>query len=137
MNFCFIRLFTAGTTGCVGRTYITFSFSVRMGDDRRSENCNDQYDLLCQSYCYLFVYYLLLAVLVFYSVFVTISTISCVGRTVVYLSIIYFQLFLVFYSVFVAIYTTSFAGRYLSFPFNPLRVWQLSCFFAVVYDLSD
>ena len=90
MNFCFIRLFTAGTTGCVGRTYITLSFSVGMDDDRRSENCNDQYDKLCWSYCYLFVYYLPLAVLVFYSVFVTISTISCVGRTVIYLSIIYF-----------------------------------------------
>ena len=67
---------------------------------------------------------------------VTISTISCVGRTVIYLSIITFSCF-AFYSVFVAIYTTSFAGRYLSFSFNPLRVWQLSCFFAVVYDLSD
>ena len=37
MNFCLIRLFTAGMTGCVGRTYITLSFSVGMGDDRRSE----------------------------------------------------------------------------------------------------
>ena len=44
---------------------------------------------------------------------------------------------LAFYSVFVTIYTTSFAGRYLSFPFNPLHVWQLSCLLAVVYDLSD
>ena len=26
---------------------------------------------------------------------------------------------------------TSFSGRYLSFSFNPLSVWQLSCFFAM------
>ena len=38
-----------------------------------------------------FVYYLLLAVSVFYSLFVKISTIRCVGRTVIYLSIIYFS----------------------------------------------
>ena len=63
--------------------------------------CNDQYDWLRWSYCYLLVYYLLLAVLAFYSVFVV-------------------------------IYTTSFAGRYLSFSFNPLSVWQLSCFFAML-----
>ena len=44
MNFCFIRLFTAGMTGCVGRTYIALSISVGMGDDHRSEKCNDQYD---------------------------------------------------------------------------------------------
>ena len=61
---------------------------------------------------------------------VTISTISCVGRTVIYQSIIYFLAVLVFYSVFIAIYTTSFAGCYLSFSFNPLSVWQLSSFFA-------
>ena len=36
--------FTAGTTGCVSHTYITLSFSVGVGDDRRSENCNDQYN---------------------------------------------------------------------------------------------
>ena len=87
MNFL---LHSSFTTGCVGRTYFTLSLSVGMGDDHRSVNCNDQYDKLCWSYCYLFLYYLLLAVLVFYSVFVTISTISCVGRTVVYLSIVYF-----------------------------------------------
>ena len=48
------------------------------------------YYWLCGSYCYLLVYYLLLAVLVFYWVFVMISTISCVGRTVIYLYIICF-----------------------------------------------
>ena len=85
---------------CVGRTVIicllfTFScFGLLLGI------CNDQFDWLHWSYCYLLVYYLLLAVLAFYSVFV-------------------------------AIYTTSFAGRYLSFSFNPLSVWQLSCFFAM------
>ena len=60
MNFCLIRLFTAGTTGCVGRTHITLSFSVEVGDA------------------------------LVYPTIVTISTISCVGRTVIYLSIIYF-----------------------------------------------
>ena len=60
MDFCFIRLFYGW------------------------------YDWLCGSYYYLLVYYLLLAVLDFYSVFVMISTIGCVGRTVIYLSIIYF-----------------------------------------------
>ena len=50
MDFCFIRLFYGW------------------------------YDWLCGSYCYLFVNYLLSAVLDFYSVFVTISTIGCVGR---------------------------------------------------------
>ena len=35
---------------------------------------------LCWSYCYLFVYYLLLAVLVFYSVFVAIYMTSFAGR---------------------------------------------------------
>ena len=54
MDFCFIRLFYGW------------------------------YDWLWGSYCYLLVYYLLLAVLDFYSVFVTISTISCVGHTVIY-----------------------------------------------------
>ena len=80
MDFCFIRLFTAGTTGCVGCTYIicllfTFScFGLLLGI------CNDQYDWLRWSYCYLLVYYLLLAVLVFYSVFVTIYTTSFAGH---------------------------------------------------------
>ena len=60
MNFCLIRLFTAGTTGCVGRAHITLSFSVEVGD-----------------------------ALVYLKI-VTISMISCVGRTVIYLSIIYF-----------------------------------------------
>ena len=40
---------------------------------------NDQYDYLHWSYCYLLVYYLLLAVLAFYSVFVTIYTTSSAG----------------------------------------------------------
>ena len=121
MNFCFIRLFTAGTTGCVGCTHITLSFSVGVGDALVYPKivtistiscvghtviyfllftfsyfglllgiCNDQYNWLRWSYCYLLAYYLLLAVLAFYSVFVTISMIGCVGRTVIYLSIIYF-----------------------------------------------
>ena len=63
VNFCLIRLFTAGTTGWVGRTYIALSFSVRVGNA------------------------------LVYPKIVTISTISCVGRTVIYLSIIYFWLF--------------------------------------------
>ena len=53
----------AGTTGCVGRTYITLFSSVEAW-----------------------------GVLV-YPKLVTISTISCVGRTVIYLSITYFWLF--------------------------------------------
>ena len=67
---------------------------------------------------------------------VTISMISCV--VILLFTCLLFTLAVSdFYSVFIAIYTTSFVGRYLSFPFNPLLVWQLSCFFAVVYDLSD
>ena len=45
-----------------------------------SENCNDQYDKMFWSYCYLLVYYLLLAVLVFYSVFIAIYMTSFAGR---------------------------------------------------------
>ena len=63
MNFCLIQLFTAGMTGCAGRTYITLSFSVGV--------CNA----------------------LVYPKTVAISMISCVGRTVIYLSIIYFWLF--------------------------------------------
>ena len=61
--FLFHLSFTAGTTGWVGRTYITLSSSVGVGDA------------------------------LVYSKILTISTISCVGRTVIYMSIIYFQLF--------------------------------------------
>ena len=50
----------AGTTGCVGRTHITLFFNVGVGNA------------------------------LVYPKLVTISMISCVGRTVIYLSIIYF-----------------------------------------------
>ena len=60
MNFCLVRLFTAVTTACVGRAHITLSFSVEVGDA------------------------------LVYPKIVMISTICCVGRTVIYLSIIYF-----------------------------------------------
>ena len=50
----------AGTTGCVGHTHITLFFSVGVGNA------------------------------LMYLKLVMISTISCVGRTVVFLSIIYF-----------------------------------------------
>ena len=63
MNFCLIRLFMAGTTGWVGRTYIALSLSVGVGNA------------------------------LVYPKIVMISTISCVGHTVIYLSIIYFWLF--------------------------------------------
>ena len=66
-----------------------------------------------------------------YPKIVMISMISCIGHTVILLVSYLLLAVLVCYSVFVAIYTTSFAGRYLSFSFNPLSVWQLSCFFAV------
>ena len=55
-----------------------------------------------------------------YPKLVTISTISCVGRTVIYLSIMLLLAVLTFYSVLVAIYTTSFDGCYLSFYINSL-----------------
>ena len=88
------------------------------------------YDWLCRSYPYYIVFSVEVWNVLVYLKLVTISTISCIGRTVIYLSIIYFQLFWPFTRYMSrSIRLVLLVVTYL-FSINPLSVW-LSSFYAM------